>query len=277
MTVERDQLVYKLAKQYLLQFQEDGVTPELLEKYLHFSETNSRPSSLEGIYERLLGSAQNANMKAGVIGGAIDGVDKLRDVLCNFDPASVIEKYANEWKNVLGSIERQLKPRGKIRRTPRSIWPRYCRTILSAANFLMQFDGASEFYGWIDIFDKDERTRPALPMLLSCEIEGIGFALACDFLKELGYVNFAKPDSQIREIFIGVALCHPKVSDYQLFKAVVRVAKSVGETPYNVDKLFWLIGSGKFYDDKQVGRKGKVRTNKSRFIAETKKQLKVFR
>ena len=43
--------------------------------------------------------------------------------------------------------------------------------------------------------------------------------------------------------------------DYQVFKAIVRVARSVGTTPYAVDKLFWLIGSGDFHlDDVKIGR-----------------------
>ena len=32
-----------------------------------------------------------------------------------------------------------------------------------------------------------------------------------------------------------------------VFKAIVRVARNVDVTPYAVDKVFWLIGSGNFY------------------------------
>lgn len=58
-------------------------------------------------------------------------------------------------------------------------------------------------------------------LLLEQQIVGIGFALACDFLKELEYVNFAKPDVQLRDIFKGLELCPPKSSDYELFKAII--------------------------------------------------------
>ncbi len=271
--VERDRLAYKLAKEYLLGFGKEGVTPKLLEKYLHFSETQPRPNSIEGIYEQILKSAQNANMKAGVIGGSIDGVNKLGKVLRNFRPASVIRKYAGNWKAVLDEIEEKLHPRGKIRRKPRSIWPRYCRTILSAAEFMAQFATADEFYKWVDSFDKDDRARSALPMLLSYEIEGLGFALACNFIKELGYINFAKPDVQIKKIFMGIGLCRSKANDYQVFKAIVRVAHNSGVSPYNVDKLFWLVGSGNFYDDEHLGKKGRIRTNKRIFIAQARKRI----
>jgi hypothetical protein len=50
-----------------------------------------------------------------------------------------------------------------------------------------------------------------------------------------------------------------------VFKAVARVASNVGVTPYNVDKLFWLIGSG-FYEDPHIGHKGMIGSLKKQFI-----------
>ena len=273
--IQRDQRIYLLAKEYLAQFKDEGVTTELLEKYLRYSEINPRPNTIQEIYKRILESAQNANMKSGVIGGAIGGIDKLSVVLCSFQPKAVINKYRSGWEQILDDIEKHLKPRGKMRRNPNSIWPHYCKTILSAAVFISQFVTADDFYRWVDFFDQDERARPALPMLLSCEIDGFGFALASDFLKELGYVNFAKPDIHIKDIFTGLELCPSKVNDYQVFRAVIRVAENVGVTPYNVDKLFWLIGSGKFYDDQQIGKGGRIATNKREFIAYAQQKLKL--
>jgi len=270
--IEQDRKAYALAKEYLLQLEVEGVTPELLEKYLHFAEIKLRPDTIPEIYRRLLVSAQNANMRAGVIGGSIGGIDRLGSVLYSFQPMSVIQNYAG-WEQVLNEIERHLKPRGKIRRTPRSIWPQYCRTILSGARFMTQFATADDFHEWVSFFDRDDRARPALPMLLSYEIDGLGFTLACDFLKELGYINFAKPDVHVREIFQGLGLCPPRASDYQVFKAIVRVARNVGVTPYSVDKLFWLIGSGYFYDDKHIGKHGRIGSHKDDFIAHAQKVL----
>jgi thermostable 8-oxoguanine DNA glycosylase len=260
-----DRAAYALAKEFLLRSgAERGIAPELIEKYLYLS--RPRPSTLAGLYERLLESAQSANMKAGVIGGSIGGVGNLGRVLCDFEPSRVLEKYQADWEEVLDDVVAQLKPRGSIRRTPRSIWPRYCRTILSSAKFLSQFESANDFYDWVDFFDKDERARAALPMLLDQEIEGFGFALACDFVMGLGYENFSKPDVHIKEIFQELGLCPWGTSDYEVFKAVARVARNVGVTPYNVDKLFWLIGSGNFYEDQDVGNGGRIGGRKKDFI-----------
>lgn len=264
--VERDKAAYSLCKEYLLELGIAGVTSELIEKYLHLSQSKPRPGTTAEIYKRILRSAQNANMKAGVVGGAIGGIEKLRVILCEFQPKAILEKYLS-WEQVLDDIEKHLTPTGKIRRAPRSIWPQYCTAILSAAQFMTQFETADDFSKWVDFFDSDSRARAALPMLLDNEIKGLGFALACDFLKELGYINFAKPDVHLRDIFIGLNLCPPKANDYQVFKAVIRLAKNAGVTPYSADKLFWLVGSGHFYNDEHIGDKGRIGSYKAQFIA----------
>jgi hypothetical protein len=271
---ELDRAAYTLATDFLLQSGAGkGVTPELIEKYLHLSAP--RLDTLAALYEHILESAQNANMKAGVIGGSIGGVGKLGPVLCDFEPTKVLEKYRSGWEDVLDDIVAQLKPRGSVPRTPRSIWPRYCRSVLSGARFLSQFSTADDFYRWVDLFDKDERARPALPLLLAQEIEGIGFALACDFLKELGYENFSKPDVHVKDIFWAIGVCPWGTSDYEVFKSVARVARNVGVTPYNVDKLFWLIGSGYFYEDPHIGHKGRIGSLKKQFIEVAQMELEL--
>jgi hypothetical protein len=261
-----DKKAYQLAKDYLPSSGIEGVTPSLIEKYLNPLTLNAKPTSKEGIYKRILESAQNANMKAGVIGRAIGGVEKLSLVLEGFSPKAVMDKYVGDWEAVLDDIVENLKPRGEVRRTPRSIWPHYCQTILSAANFVEQFSSASDFFGWVNFFDRDDRARASLPMLLSQEIEGFGFALSCDFLKEMGYVNFPKPDVHIRDIFTALSLCKDKSNDYQLFKAVVRVAGHARVSAYNADKIFWLIGSGYFYSDHHIGNQGRIGSRKREFI-----------
>jgi len=70
----------------------------------------------------------------------------------------------------------------------------------------------------------------------------------------------------VKDIFWAIGLCHWGTSDYDVFKAVARVARNVDVTPYNVDKLFWLIGSGYFYDDLYIGNKGRIGGRKKQFI-----------
>lgn len=255
-----------LARKYLLRFGGDGVTEAVLDHYLDPGSERLRSQTLNGVYQLLLESAQNANMRAGVVEAAIGGVGELGPLLFSFDPAAVNHTFAGGWEEVLDLIEDQLSPRGKVRRTPRSIWPLYCRAILTGAAFLAQFSDADDFYAWVDVFDREHRIRPALPMLLSYEIDGFGFPLACDFLKELGYLDFGKPDVHVKDILFGLGFTPARTKDYEAFKAIVLVAHDAKLSPYHVDKLFWLVGSGYFYDHPDVGHNGRVGTDRAEFI-----------
>ena len=249
--VNMDRQSYELAQKYLLGL--PGISQQLVDKHIYYQQ-KMRPRTLNEVYKRFLESAQNAGMRSVVIGKSIGGIDALSEVLCGFDPKDILKKYNDNWEKVLNTIIKDVKPSGKIRQTSRSLWPQFSKTIISAAKFLAQFKNEMDFYRWINFFDKNALARPALPMLLSYEIEGFGFPLACDFVKEIGYTNFGKPDVHLKKIFSKLNLCK-RVDDYDVFKAIVRVADNAGVSPYTVDKLFWLIGSGYFYlDNIKVGR-----------------------
>ena len=259
---------YDKAQEFLIGLIPSDNANSVLQHYLSLPDKSQSPKSLENLYLRLLVSAQNAHMKAGVIGGSIGGVEKLAAVLFDFNPKKVSDAYGVNSDEVLADIETKLKPSGKIRKTPKSIWPKYCETILSAARFFMLFSSGVEFYDWANHFYKDKRSIAALPMILAEEIYGIGYPLACDFLKELGFVDFGKPDVHIIDIFEGLGLCHRGASAYEVQKIIIQIAEAKGVSAYNVDKLFWLIGSGKLYDHPAIGNQGSIGRNKERFIAQ---------
>jgi len=273
--VEYDKAAYNLAIEYLLSFESVGISRNLLSEYLEPMVDDLRPNSLPEVYFRLLGTAQNRSMGPSVIGKSIGGIEKLTRVLYDFDSKKVNGEFGDDWAKVLDEIEFQLQPSGKIRRTPRSLWPLFCRSITSSARFLCQFHDSSEFLNWVDVFDSDIKSRLALPLLLSAEIEGIGFPLACDFLKGMGYFNFGKPDVHIKTIFSGLDLVLQQVDDYSVFKAISRVAESNSVTVYNVDKLFWLIGSGNFHENPELGSDGRIQTNRDEFIQKASSELSI--
>lgn len=249
---EYDNKIYKCARKFLSDNTPKEATDEIIESYLnHLTEPNSKSWTIEQIFLRFLESAQNANMKAGVIGGSINGVDKLSKVLFQFNPKEVNQNFQDSEK-LLEEIIKKLKPNGAVRRTEKSIWPKYCKTIISMSEFLSQFEDANDFFKWTDFFYNDKRSMSALPMILSEEVYGIGFPLACDFLKELGYIEYGKPDVHIKDIFEAYNLVQKNATNYQILKSIIRIANNVEITPYKVDKLFWLIGSGKFYNHKNI-------------------------
>lgn len=259
---------YLTAKKFLIRELQLPNATAIVESYLLLPDRSDVPVPISELFERLLSSAQNANMKAGVIGGAIGGINRLGEVLFDFDPKRVQKTFADDPKSLLEVIVKTLRPRGKIRTTSRSIWPKYCKTILSAAAFLTQFENEQDFYAWANHLYGDPRSMAALPMILEAEIEGIGYPLACDFLKELGFVNYGKPDVHLIEIFTGIGLCSDRANAYQVQKIISQIAEASGVSAYAVDKVFWLIGSGKFYNHPNIGNGGQVGRKKAQFIEE---------
>jgi hypothetical protein len=262
--VEIDKELYQEAYAFLLKF--EGVTMKLIEAQLLPEPKRTKPDGLNLIYEAILESAQNLQMSPNVIGKSISGekgvIGPLREILFEFDPKKTQAKYgACSAEELFGEI------RPRLIQPPRdgknSLWLRYCKTIISASAFLSQFQNHHEFYKFIDTYYDDDKIRPFLPMLLSFEIDGLGFALSCDVLKEMGYVKFGKPDTHTKDILIQLGLLGavPKTSskaDYFSLRLLERIAKSNDTTVYAVDKLLWLIGSGDFYLGKlKIGSKKK--------------------
>ena len=260
--VEFDKELYQEAYAFLLKI--ENITEELIDKHLLPEDKRTKPDTLNLIYKSILESAQNVQMSPYVIGKSISGIkgniDPLKEILFDFDPKRTCAKYRGYSADELFN---EIRPR--LRHPPRdgknSLWLRYCKTIISSSVFLSQFENHHEFYRFVDTYYEDEKIRPFLPMLLSFEIDGLGFTLSCDFLKEMGYVKFGKPDTHIKDIFIELGLLstvskNSSKADYFSLKIIERIAKSNNTTPYAVDKLLWLISSGNFYLGKlEVGSK----------------------
>ncbi len=247
----------KFATKFLLSF--ENITKEDID--IHLVSESNKPRDLKKIFFRMCVSAQNRQMSNKVIGKSIGGVESLNSVLFKFNPKKVAKEYdRTERMKLLSAIKNSVNVSGKIRTESKSIWPQYCQSIIDSAHFLNSFKSADDFYNWAEFFEKDIRAKPGLPLMLSTEISGFGFPLACDFLKEIGFNGFGKPDVHLKRIFQGIGKLSSDIKsnttlDYLTFKIIDDIARSCRTTSYAVDKIFWLIGSGRFYlTDKTIGR-----------------------
>lgn len=250
--------IYFFAKKFLIRQIPSKNAKEVLNSYLDVPDCSEDSIEKNELFRRLLSSAQNTNMKAGVIGGSIGGFDKLGKALFSFNPSKVQRKFKADPDALLNHIIKTLSPRGQIRNTPKSIWPQYCKTILSAAAYLDQFETGEAFYEWANHLYRDPRSKAALPLILKEEIYGIGYPRACYFLSELGFINYGMPTAHIKDIFSGIGLCEKNVSDYQIQKIISAIADAANVSSYNVDTLFWLINMGNFYKHLELGFHGRI-------------------
>lgn len=223
---------------------------------------NPRLTDLSEIYIRLLESMSN---KQGMP-KAIGNVRRLSPVLSAFSPADVHDRYGLDWEALFDEIKRKIKPQSRMNKSvPQNYWVVFSKGALDSAAFLSKFKSGEQFAETVSQFAKSEILVAAFPKLLEFEIHGLGFALACDFLKESGWSEYAKPDVHTKKILSGVGLADG--TDYGTFKAILLIAKHIGEMPYTVDKYIWLAGSGNLYH-----RHEKFKTSREEFLKFYRKQ-----
>ena len=254
--------IFDEAHEYLLSF--DPIDGNMLDKHIN-SWKECKNQSVQDLLFGMLESVSNKRNMQSTIGP----IEELRPYLEEFIPPRIIEKYSDDWRGLFTTIENNYKPPGPMEiDNPRSYWVVFCKSVFSASHFLSRFSNLKEFGNFVSQFDLNEYTRVALPLLLKEEVFGLGFALACDFLKENGYPKFVKPDVHIKAIFHGIGISKSN-SDYDVFKDVIRFSEDINELPYCVDKLFWLVGSGRFYLDDV-----KINTNRDEFIEMIKHEFR---
>ncbi|MBM3251824.1 MAG: hypothetical protein FJZ11_03485 [Candidatus Omnitrophica bacterium] len=238
---EKYKLVFESAKRFL----NDVVAryPELNEAILKkHLEHEARFDNIRDANKRLIESLSNRNMMASVIN--FQGREKqLRSILCNYGPQAIVNKYQSA-AELLDVFKNNFEIRNIHSR--RNLWRKFAEGIISGSKFMASFKDKDEFNSFIKTFALNKYTKAALPMLLSKEIKGFGLALACDFIKELGYRDYPKPDVHLIKIFSNLGLAS-STDPYEVYKVIIEMSEAVGEDAYTVDKIFWLISSGRFY------------------------------
>ena len=254
--------VYKCAKEFLnyLVNKEPKLNESILKQHLsHDSEFND----LYDVTKRMVKTLSNRNMMKGVIN--FDKKEKeIKKILFNFDHNKILGNYSSSKKLFKVFIK---KFEVKNSESKKNLWRVYSKGIISGSKFISNFKDKKEFNKFVESFKLNKFTKSALPMIIGKEIDGFGFALACDFLKELGYREYPKPDVHLITIFNELELCNSS-KEYEVYKSIIEMAKIVGEDAYTVDKIFWLIGSGDFYKVKE-----KIGRHREEFIQTTKRKL----
>ena len=233
---------YNEAIDYLLTF--DGITKDVLDEYTNKEKWKSRkPNDMKELFKRFLHHAKNKQGMPNSIGN----VGKLSEILFNFNHNKIIAEYRT-WEDVFDAIQdSNYRPPGRMEKyNNRSYWVQYCKSIMSIANFISNYKNLDEWNEFVNGFLTNEQSKLALPLLLKEEIDGFGFALACDFIKESVSPQFVKPDVHINWIALKLGITQ-STKDYQIFKDVELYCNEINELPYAVDKIFWLVGSGNFH------------------------------
>lgn len=237
LTRQAARILWESALEYL----DERAEPTHVRRHLDSWEQR-RVTTLSGLYRRLLGSLRNRQ----AMPNAINEVEDFREVLFGFSPKKTARYYGTEWRHLFRDIRSTIRCKSRMRiRNPRSYWVQYTKGVLSGAHYLSLFGSGRRFVEYADRIAGDPAISASLPLLLSREVYGLGFPLACDFLKDAGWFQYPKPDVHTKAILRGVGFSDG--SDYMTYKAILTIADSVSEKPFSVDKALWLIGSGKLH------------------------------
>lgn len=258
--------IVNVTRNYVLSKSQNDV--DKLEYYLNEWKYR-KPYTIKQLYRNLLMHAQN---RRGMI-NSIGNIDKLAPFLFDFDPKEVYKQY-DGWQSLFVQIKDNYKPPGRMEiDNSRNYWVIYSKSIISTAKFLSKFYSLNEFEEYVNQFVLEENIdlRIALPLLLSEELFGFKFALSCDFIKENVSPKFIKPDVHIKDVFVAIGICLKSDSDIDVFRKVVKFAHDVEKEPYWIDKLFWLVGSGTYYQSEKYPLTEKIRTSKKQLIELLKK------
>lgn len=246
---------YQLAYQYIQEkmLKEAGVEQDILPAYLVPIHPIGYFKEVSDLYEHLLLHAQNRGQGGGRMRKIFGSKGKpsnekrwaaLRELLYEFQPAEIADKY--DTYDLLYALRQPpfLLEEASI--------PDYsfCLTIIHGARYFRQFPSASKFYEHFKLLAQSPKPELTVQNELG-NITGIGPALALDYLKELGFDQFVKPDLHIMDICFGLApkkyMKHNRDTAGAI-RQMKDMANVAGKTPYSLDKLFWLIGSGGFYE-----------------------------
>lgn len=228
-------IIYNYSYQYLLVESAKYVSKEKVDEFISTPDVKNC-TDLSSAYELLLEILQDFNRYPKVIKYSERKLD-IKRILHGYDfqfisqmtPEDLCESFKSEFgfdKNVM--------------------WMKYCKGVISGAAFMLQFSDYHDLRKTFDSFISNDLTREALPMLLSSKIYNMGFAIACNWLKELGYYQYPKPDVHTKEICDALHLVSKK-DDIEYFEAMIRIAKEASVDAYKVDKVWWLICTGNFY------------------------------
>ena len=176
-TEEKNIKIYQAAYEFL-----KNMTPEGIELEKNFLSDSRKNRSLRDIYVQIIKSAQNYQGMPKVINFE-KRKEQIEEILYGFDYSRVqglsVEDLYHRFRKEFHVTSND---------SNRNSWNKWSHSIVDAAKFVNEFTDVNDFENFVGRFDYNISTRMALPLLISTKISGIGFALACDLLKELGRV-----------------------------------------------------------------------------------------
>ena len=231
--------LYEFSYKYLLNQVNGLLSKDQLDSFINEVDYKDL-TSFKDIYRVLIIILQDYQSMPNII-NFTSREDKIKEILKDYD---IKEISKLRWETIYRAFREAFKP--KIINERVNCWMKYAKGVLDAAKFLNDFKSVEEFKKYLDYFQTTVDSKVALPQTIAKQIHGMGFALACSFLKEIGYIDYPKPDVHMMDVFSYIGLCYEN-DPVSCYKAVVDVSNKCNVKPYTLDKVIYLICSGNYY------------------------------
>jgi len=252
----------------------------IFDKYNKLGLKCDNNSDIRFIMCRLADSLQNSGHMHNSI-KFIEHFAEIQSITSNFDPEKILKQYSTDnllWKAFYeekiievekiskekkASIKKKLaeintkeetntqSEENKQERKFETNWEKYSHGIRAAAIYLVKYKEKNKEMNYQDYVNT--QTSKEILLEITKAIHGMGEALASDFLKEIGRIEFGKPDVHIKAVYaelIGKTPDDISSKQAQDFLRKMAKAKDVPDDVYRIDKTLWLVcanGPHKFY------------------------------
>lgn len=128
-------------------------------------------------------------------------------------------------------------------------WRKLTDGIVSGAHML-QNGGAEQIRALAAEDPQDaDALRALFPRITAvyAPVRGMGFTLACNYLKDCGCVYLSKPDERVTAFH--ALLTGQKAAPEDIVCDMFTWAREIGVTPYRLDRWVYLLYSGNYFDD----------------------------
>lgn len=270
MNDKRSYTIYTEATNYLYQHA-IGLTESVLEEYF----INPRKKDLNEAFGVVVSSAEDWHKPKARNIKYKERWNDIEKVVGNHKLSYVINTFKDDPHKLYSAFMENISL--DDRQFTKDVWLSYANCICGMAQYLNQFKDAKEMYKYFDQFNTpEEKIKLIKEISAKSHIiktkTGWGFALTANWLKDIGMLDFCKPDIQIKNCLSSLGLCGK--SNNAVFKTLVAIAEDSKKydktaSAFKIDRILWLIGSGDFYGNSNIKWEGSL----EEFVSQLKKKI----
>ena len=241
--------LYDYAVKYLKEHTKDSdgsvlLTDSVLDSYFEVH----KASSLDEAFSRGVASINDADKRS--LANPISSRKRkavIDKVLCDLSLQEVRKKYNGNfeklWHDLCNAVGAEVKPN--------NAWYKFAKNIISIVNFLSEFNDIDDLYALLENAVSEE-DKIKLANYIASKIDWWGFPMANNWIKDMGMTDFSKPDRHVTAIIDDIY--QTGENSENVFMKVREVAYECNVTPFTLDRVLYLVGSGEFYSHPTIKR-----------------------